>query len=122
MEIAIIMQFIQAIMECIQERRIETIEEAAEQVHGRLVDESRRARRGVFRGIINMIRKDEGLRGRDLRDAAFDAFGMLKESNAEDVASLIGDAVCAIRMMDGDLELTIEAAVALAMGSREDGQ
>ncbi len=122
MEIAIIMQIIQAIMDCIKERRDATIDAAAEAVHGRIVDQSRRARRGIFRAIINMIRKDEGLRGHELRDAAADTFGMLEESNEEDVASLVGDAVKALKAMAADDTLLRVAAIEGVLADREVGQ
>ena len=119
MEIAIIMQIVQAIVDCIQDRKGEKVDQAAERVHGRLVDQSRRVRRGVFRGIINMIRKDEGLRGHELREAAADTFGMLVESNEEDIASLVGDAVKAIKACEAEAELTMEEAISREIVAQE---
>jgi len=122
MEITIIMQFIQAIMECIQERKNETVETSAERVHGQLIDASRRGRRRSLRMILSMHRRQDDMRGHELRATAQETFVMLTEAHEEDVASLVGDSVCAIKAMDEDDTLKEIDAINVAIDAREDSE
>jgi len=81
MEIEIIMQFVQAIWECLLKRTQDDIEAGL-----------RNPGRREYRAIINMLRKKNDLHGRALRLEASETFLMLTEADAEDIEALMNDA------------------------------
>ena len=80
MEIEIIMQFVRMIVDCLEERRREDVEEGL-----------RNPGRREYREIVRMLRAD-GCSGRELRQEASATFVLLQEADAEDIDLLLIDA------------------------------
>ncbi len=80
-EFAFIIQFIEALFACIEDRRREDVEAG-------LNNPGRRE----YRAILRTLRKEEDLHGRKLFAEADEMFSALLEMDAEDVAALLDTA------------------------------
>ncbi len=84
MEFSFIIQFIEALFACIEDRRREQVEEG-------LNNPGRRE----YRAILRTLRKEEDLHGRELFAEADEVFSALVEMDAEDVSALLDTAQAA---------------------------